>query len=118
MEANTTTQLGSKPHTGLQASSKLRISETTSSIEATKDEVLADFINSDEFSKAVEYHKIQYKESYLESILSVANRLGMDAEYDAETIRSLIDSSLKDKLLLESIESKTVRGDYTIQIDM
>lgn len=102
------------PLDGQDPSNEPQSLDDTSSIEETT----LDFIDPEEFSKAVEYHVRQYETTYLEAIINVATQMGMEPEFDSEQINALVDRTLKEKLYLECVQVHLVKGDIATQIDV
>ena len=66
-------------------------------------------ITATDFSIAVEYLHQHENVSYLEAILEFARRKNLSPEYEMDFISTLIDDSLKEKLLVECAKNKTVK---------
>lgn len=117
MVPSITMPITSKNQIGQESSNKQHTSEITSSIDAEKGDILTDFLTPEDFSKAVEYHVLQYGGNYSDAILEIAQRLEMEPEFDSEYIRDLIDRPLKEKLYMECVSRRIIREESYEPID-
>lgn len=106
-------QLNQTGHTNSEKSEELEI---TSFI--NPDDPLNEFINKEEFSKAVVYHVQFYKTTYMEAIMEIAQKIGLEPQHDTDQIKVLLDDNVRHQMYLESVRSHSVSGELTNQIDV
>lgn len=82
------------------------------------DDVLNEFVNQEEFSKAVMYHVQFYKVPVIEAVMIIAGRIGLEPQHDTDQIKLLIDDNLRQQLFIESINRNTIRGELPSTLDV
>ena len=117
MEQNTTMPITSDSLNGQNSLNELHTLDRTSSTEENHD-IMSEFMTAEDFSQAVEYHVRQYGGTYVDAIMEVAIRVGLDVQYDSEYIKELIDRQLKENLHNECVNARTIRGETFTAIDV